>query len=298
MKKIRHALIDLLENHESPAGKAFGVFLIVLIVLSTGIFALENWAFFAPYRDFFHTLDIIILSIFALEYVLRFLIARHRWRFVFSFLGIIDLLVVLPLFSSALNITFLRWFRVFRILQVLKAIRYSDLMLMFLRSFRHYRDELRIFLITFSIVIFTSALALYAFEHMGNPAFSNFGKSLWWAVVTMTTVGYGDAIPMTVAGKIVAGVVMILGLGTIAIMTAILTKVFIDHFFGKRMHTCDFCHYPHHDHDAKFCKNCGGQLDTKKLRHAEFAQPHHSYFHHHAAASKQKKAAPTPQKKS
>ncbi|MBT3349078.1 ion transporter [bacterium] len=288
MKKIRQLLTDLLENHESRAGRWFGVLLIVLIGISTGIFVLENLPFFQPYRKIFHILDTIVLTIFALEYFLRILIARNRTRFVCSFLGIIDLLVILPLFSGVLNITFLRWFRVFRILQMLKTIRYSDLMLTFLRSFRYYRDELRIFGITFGIVVFTSALGLFAFEHQHNPDFSTVPEALWWAVVTVTTVGYGDAVPVTVGGKLVAGCVMILGLATIALMTAILTKVFIDHFFGKRVHKCDFCRYPHHDHDAKFCKNCGNPLDVNKLGSADYLHPHDKVIRKKKPAPKKK----------
>ena len=80
----------------------------------------------------------------------------------------------------------------------------------------------------------------------------------------MSTVGYGDITPITYMGKIIAGGTILLGLATIAMMTAILTKSFMDHFFGKRAHKCFFCHYPHHDHDAQFCKNCGHKLDIKE----------------------------------
>jgi voltage-gated potassium channel len=97
---------------------------------------------------------------------------------------------------------------------------------------------------------------------------------MWWTIVTITTVGYGDVVPITVAGKILAVILIFIGLASIAIMTAVLTKVFIDHFFGKRLHHCEMCHFPHHDHDAKFCKNCGNQLDTEKLAEAEFSHPH------------------------
>ena len=126
---------------------------------------------------------------------------------------------------------------------------------------------------TLFAVLLMSSMAIFAFEHGVNPDFDTMINSLWWAIVTITNVGYGDIVPITIVGKIVGAGVMLMGLATVALMTAILTKIFIDHFFGKRLHTCAFCHFPHHDHDAKFCKNCGAELDIKELRKAETIIP-------------------------
>ena len=116
-------------------------------------------------------------------------------------------------------------------------------------------------------------MAIYTFEHGANPAFDSIENALWWSVVTITTVGYGDVVPITLLGKLFGAFVMVLGLATVAMLTAILTKIFIDHFFGKRLHICSFCHFPHHDHDAKFCKNCGAELDITELRSADVIVP-------------------------
>jgi voltage-gated potassium channel len=273
MKNIKPILIEALENHESRLGKTFGSILVLLIVISVGAFLLENIEYFAPWKPILHLIDIIILSIFAVEYVLRFIIARRKWKFVFSFLGIIDLLVVMPLFTHVFNIAFLRGFRMLKILYLLKTIRQSHLMLSFFHSFRLYKQELRIFCMTLFAVLLMSSMAIFAFEHGVNPDFDTMINSLWWSIVTITNVGYGDIVPITIMGKVVGAGVMLMGLATVALMTAILTKIFIDHFFGKRLHTCAFCHFPHHDHDAKFCKNCGAELDIKELRKAETIIP-------------------------
>lgn len=274
-EKFREIFHDILETHNSKMGRIFGSFLVVLITLSIGIFVSENLEVFQPWRDELVIADKVILGIFALEYFIRLIISRNKIKFVFSFLGIIDFLVILPLFAQiSQGLVFLRGFRVFRILQLLRTVKYSNLMLMFFRSFRHYRDEIHIFVITFILVTIVGSLAMFSIEGGVNPGFATVPDAMWWTIVTITTVGFGDVVPVTVSGKILATIIMFMGLAAIAIMTAVLTKVFIDHFFGKRLHHCDFCRYPHHDHDAKYCKNCGNQLDVQKLLEAEFSLPH------------------------
>jgi len=160
-----------------------------------------------------------------------------------------------------------------KILYLLKTIRQSQLIQAFFHSFRHYKQELRIYFVIFFSVVLMSSMAIYTFEHGANPAFDSIENALWWSVVTITTVGYGDVVPITLLGKLFGAFVMVLGLATVAMLTAILTKIFIDHFFGKRLHICSFCHFPHHDHDAKFCKNCGAELDITELRSADVIVP-------------------------
>ena len=273
--RLHNFFRDILETHESRSGRVFGGFLVVLITLSIGLFICENMEVFSPWKDQMRIIDKAILVVFAVEYIIRLMISRKKLRFVFSFLGIVDLLVILPLFAHlGAGFVFFRGFRVFRILQLLKTIKYSNLMLMFFRSFRHYRDEIHIFVITFLLVVIVGSLGMFSLESTVNPGFATVPDATWWTIVTITTVGYGDVVPITIAGKILASIIMFMGLASIAIMTAVLTKVFIDHFFGKRLHKCLFCHFPHHDHDARFCKNCGKELDKQKLAEAEFSNPH------------------------
>ncbi len=270
MEKLELILVDLLEKHESRAGKISAYFLIALIILSMVTFILETTALFQRWETVFVAFEEFTISIFTLEYFLRILIARHRGKYICSPLGIIDLLVIAPFFLWFMHLEFLRGFRVFRILRVLKIIRYSEVMTGFFKSFKYYKDEILIFSSMFLLVSILSAFGIFYLEHLVNPKFATVPDAIWWAMVTMSTVGYGDMVPITPAGKVLAVMVMLLGLGTLAIMTAIVTKIFIDHFFGKRFHHCEDCHFPRHDHDAKFCKNCGSQLDMEKLQQAEW----------------------------
>jgi len=270
MDNIRSFLSRLLENHESRWGKLLGYFLLLLIFGSSITFVLSTTSIGRELKVLFSTFDKFVMGVFLLEYAARFFIANNKKNFLFSFLNVLDLIVLLAFYSHFSNLVFLRGFRVFRIFQLLKIVRYSDLMGAFFHSFRFYRDEIRIFVVTLVMVLIFASFGLFHLESEINPDFRTIPDALWWAVVTVSTVGYGDVIPITTMGKVVAGIVVFMGLATTAIMTALVTKVFIDHFFGKRAHQCEFCKFPYHDHDAKFCKNCGVELDVKKLDTAEF----------------------------
>jgi len=275
IEKIEKFLLDALEHHKSRVGRIFGKFLVFLIFLSTATFVLETTTAAQKWKIFLLAIDFFVMLIFSAEFFLRILISCNRKKLFFSPIMIVDFFVLLAFylhiffphsfFENYPNLVFLRSFRVLRIFQVLKILRYSNLMSSFLKSFKFYRDEIRIFVITFLMVLILSSCGLYFLEHKINENFATIPDAMWWAIVTISTVGYGDTVPITVGGKILASGVVWMGIATVAIMTALVTKIFMDHFFGKRMHHCEFCHYPHHDHDAKFCKNCGSQLDTEKL---------------------------------
>lgn len=260
MKKETQLLRTLLEDHESPLGKKFGYFLIGLILLSTFMFVLETTSLKQQYASIFHTFDIFAMSVFTLEYVLRIMVHRRKWRVILSPLGLIDLFVLLSFYITYLNFTVLRGFRVLRILQVLKIIRYSEVVVAFAKAFRHYKNEVLIFFIVFGMSLLISSTGMYYLEGNVNPGYATIPDSLWWTVVTVTTLGYGNIVPITAGGKFLTTFIVMGGLGSIAIMTAVVTKVFMDHFFGKRQLKCKACKYPNHDFDAMFCKKCGNEL--------------------------------------
>jgi len=262
-RALRRHLDHIFNNPDSGVGKVVSFFLVILIAVSIFFFIIETTDWGAQYHHYFHQFDLFVITVFAIEYLIRLYLAPKRIEFVASPLAIIDLLVIASFYIALTNFTFLRSFRVLKILQLLKIFRYSETLTAFFRSFKNYHEEFRIFTVSLVVALVIGASGLYYLEKDVNPELATIPDAMWWSVVTVSTVGYGDVVPITWPGKILAGLMMFMGLGVIAIFTAIVTKMFIDHFFGKRNHDCFYCHYPRHDFDAQFCKNCGNHLDSR-----------------------------------
>ena len=185
-------------------------------------------------RSALRTSEIVITILFTVEYVLRVATAERKADYIFSFYGIIDLVAVLPFYLAlGIDLRVIRAVRLFRIFRIFKLARYNRAMERFGKAIVRARDEAIIFLIATFIVLYISAVGIYYFEHEAQPeSFKSVFHSLWWAVATLTTVGYGDAYPITVGGKIFTFVMLMCGLGVVAVpaglIAAALTKVLDD----------------------------------------------------------------------
>ncbi|MDA1094571.1 MAG: ion transporter, partial [Acidobacteria bacterium] len=169
------------------------------------------------------------VALFTIEYGLRIAVADDRWRFVRSFSGLIDLVAVLPFYVSlGIDLRSVRAVRLLRLLRILKLARYNSAIVRFQRAVVVAREELLVFLGIAVGLIYLSAVGIYYFENAAQPdVFASVFHSLWWAVVTLTTVGYGDVFPVTLGGRIFTFFVLMAGLGVVAVPTGLLASALV-----------------------------------------------------------------------
>ncbi len=197
--------LDVRSAREFVDGKRFSLFIQLLILVSLISFTLETVPDLPPEAyEVLSLIELITVIIFSAEYILRLMIAESKWQFIFSFYGIIDLLAILPFYvATGVDLRSLRALRFFRTIRLLKIVRYSRALQNFQRAFTLVREELLIFLLTTVFVLYFSAAGIYHFEHTAQPeVFTSVHHSMWWAVATLTTVGYGDVYPITAGGKV------------------------------------------------------------------------------------------------
>ena len=195
-----------------------------LIVVSLLAFAIETLpGLSATQTRWLHIFEAVSVGIFTVEYLVRLMLSRPRRSYVFSFFGMVDLLAVLPFyFALGIDLRSLRVFRLLRLFRLLKLARYSSAMRRFHRAFLIAKEELVLFGVTALMVLYLAAVGIYHFEHEAQPQhFSSVFHSLWWAVSTLTTVGYGDVIPITLGGRLFTFFVLVIGLGIVAVPTGL-----------------------------------------------------------------------------
>ena len=219
------SLRTLIEDPTTSEGRTFALAIQALIILSLLAFSIETLPGLPP--GFIRVLDgseMLIVAVFTLEYSLRVYISRPRIRFILSFYGIVDLLAILPFFLSVgFDLRSIRIVRLFRLFRIFKLVRYSEALSRLHYALRMAREELVLFFCMTGALLYISAVGIYYFEHTAQPqVFASIFHSLWWAVVTLTTVGYGDAYPVTVGGRLFTFFILMIGLGIIAIPTGIL----------------------------------------------------------------------------
>jgi len=217
----------IIEENDTTAGKAFDLFIQFLIVLSLVSFCIETLPNLGTNTKWIlNTTEVIIIAIFTLEYLLRLFVADKKLKFVFSFYALIDLIAILPFYvARGIDLRSIRVFRLFRLIRAFKIFRYSKAIQRFKNAFLEVKEELILFLVATGFLLFIAAVGIYYFENPAQPEqFKSIFHSLWWAVATLTTVGYGDIYPITAGGKIFTSFIVIIGLGIIAVPTGLLAS--------------------------------------------------------------------------
>lgn len=219
-------ITNIVQRNDTTPGRIFDWSVIALILVSTITLSLETFPdLSSTMRTVFHVCEALFVGLFTLEYCLRVATAPHRLRYIFSFYGIVDLMAVLPslLSMGLLDLRALRIVRLFRILRILKLTRYSRAMARFGKAIALAKEEIVLFLAVTAIVLYLSAYGIYHFEHAAQPeAFASVVHSLWWATATLTTVGYGDVYPVTAGGKLFTFIILMCGLGIVAVPAGLL----------------------------------------------------------------------------
>ena len=228
-------LRTIIEENDTKSGRIFDLVIQFLILVSIVTFSLETLPDLEPETvNTLRIIETVIVIIFTIEYLLRIFVAERKRDYIFSFYGIVDLAVILPFYlSSGIDLRSLRILRMLRLFRTMKLFRYNKAIQRFTRALIIAKEELVLFGIVTSMLIYLSAVGIYYFEHDAQPEiFQSVFHSLWWSVVTLTTVGYGDVVPITYGGRLFTFVILMGGLGIIAIppglLASALSKVRID----------------------------------------------------------------------
>ncbi len=263
----REQLRVIMFEADTPAGKAFDVALLVTIVVSVSVVMAESVGWVRA--RFSLPLDVaewLFTALFTVEYVLRLLVVRRPMRYARSFFGIVDVLAILPTYLSLLvpgaeSMLVIRGLRLLRVFRVFKLARFLGQASLLGRALYNSRHKVIIFLGTVLILVTILGAAMYLIEGEEN-GFTSVPTAVYWAIVTMTTVGYGDITPQTIPGKTLAAMVMILGYSVIAVPTGIVTAEIVETAVGERISTrgCPECLSEGHKADARFCRDCGAPL--------------------------------------
>ncbi len=258
-------IIEKAENNDI-ASKIFDISIIILIVLNVFAIILQSFKDIADsYYGLFRFFEIFSVIIFSIEILLRIITCdlkfpEKRWflsfiKYSFSFMAIIDLLAILPFYLPILipiDLRFLRVLRLTRILRILKVNRYSKSLDLIGKVLYKKKYELLVTIFITSILLLLASSMMYYLENDAQPdSFPNIIASFWWAIATLTTVGYGDVYPITILGKITSGIIALLGIGLVALPTGIISSGFMEIISEEK----------EKDNDYKYCPDCGRRLD-------------------------------------
>ena len=268
MKGSRERLHEIIFEADTTAGKRFDVLLLWLIVASVVTVMAEtvpDWH--DRYRGTFVVLEWVFTGLFTIEYITRLLVVKRPLRYATSFFGLVDLLAILPTFVGLLipgsgSLRVIRILRLLRAFRVLKLVGFIEEARGLQTALRASRRRIIVFLSVVLALVTILGTLMYLVED-GQSGFSSIPKSIYWAIVTVTTVGYGDIAPQTIAGQVIASFMMIIGYAIIAVPTGMIGVEMIRKGTSSgsvSTQACPACGRDGHDPDAGYCKHCGNAL--------------------------------------
>jgi len=262
---LRTRIHDIIFEADTRAGKAFDIALLFAIILSIAVVMLESVkSLDLRYGREFTIIEWGFTILFTIEYFLRIYSIKTPYKYIFSFYGIIDLLSIIPTYVSlfiggAESLLVIRSLRLLRVFRVLKLSRYVGASNHLFESLYASRRKILVFLFAVLAITIVMGTLMYMVEG-GKNGFNSIPKSIYWAIVTLTTVGYGDISPQTWAGQLLASIIMILGYGIIAVPTGIVTSEMAKPKEPLKLHSCNKCGHDNHEKEAQYCSKCGNQL--------------------------------------
>jgi voltage-gated potassium channel len=266
MKFDKDRLYEIIFEADTREGKIFDICLIVLILVSILLVILDS---IAPLHDRYYfqlrAAELGITIIFSIEYILRIYAVRKPSKYIFSFYGIVDFLAILPgiivfIFTASQGLIVIRAIRLLRVFRILKLNRYTSAGRILAVAMYRSREKVLMFLAVILTLVVIFGTVMYLIEGRDN-GFESIPVGIYWSIVTLTTVGYGDIIPMTGVGRAIASIIMIMGYSIIAVPTGIITSEIMRLPSRENTKVCPGCMYDIHDDDAEYCKKCGTELN-------------------------------------
>ena len=269
ISKFKEKVHEIIYGTHTPAGKLFDIILLIAIIYSIIIVMLESvQSYDTKYHDFFNISEWVITILFTVEYILRIISVNKPKKYIFSFYGIVDLLSTLPKYLSYFIVdsqflSVVRALRLLRVFRILKLIRFVGESNNLIRALRNSRSKIFIFIFFVFIISIILGTIMYLVEGP-ESGFKSIPESIYWCIVTLTTVGFGDITPVTALGKILATVIMIIGYGIIAVPTGIVSAEYASAKKKANLidSSCKNCGADIILSDAKFCRKCGHKIKT------------------------------------
>lgn len=268
-KDWREKVHEIIYEADTPAGKLFDVLLLIVILISILLVMLESVENIeSKYAVFLNTSEWVITILFTLEYILRIISVKKPKTYIFSFYGIIDLLSTIPKYLSLFvlgthSLVALRALRLLRVFRILKLTRFIGESANFGKALKRSRAKIAVFLSFVIVLCIILGTVMYLVESEQDSGFTSIPRSVYWAIVTLTTVGYGDIAPITALGQFIASLIMILGYGIIAVPTGIVTSEMTKSerkLIPNNTQVCANCNESYHQDDAEYCHKCGHKL--------------------------------------